>query len=286
LQLDYAGDLGLLTDKTRIGIYVDNQLVSTYANTSTNAALNWQALSFQFAGNGQCRNIRIQLEGGNAVLGRGAMIDALRVIETLPSQGGIVYGMVNQWVQLSHIVANLTDTDGSETLALKLHAIPRGSMISDGVHSFTATTDNAVLNLTGWNTAALMYKAPSSCCGDIQLQVVATSTEQSTGQSASIMRTMTIKQLSGTATATPVGVNPYVTTTQPATITTTPNIAISSLMTVGACAHSVGVVVAPPRGIWREDESIDAQHAEDLSDAWLTQLELNAQHNWSQFLGL
>jgi hypothetical protein len=127
-----------------------------------------------------------------------------------------------------------------------------------------------------------MYKAPSSCCGDIQLQVVATSTEQSTGQSASTMRTMTIKQLSGTATATPVGVNPYVTTTQPVTTSSTPNIAISSLVTVGA--SSVGVVVAPPRGIWREDESIDAQHAEDLSDAWLTQLELNAQQNWSQFL--
>jgi hypothetical protein len=77
-----------------------------------------------------------------------------------------------------------------------------------------------------------------------------------------------------------------VTTTQPVTTSSTPNIAISSLVTVGAGANSVGVVVAPPRGIWREDESIDAQHAEDLSDAWLTQLELNAQQNWSQFLGL
>ena len=48
LSLDYAGALGLAEAYTRIGIYVDDQLVGSYANTSGLTELNWQALSFQF----------------------------------------------------------------------------------------------------------------------------------------------------------------------------------------------------------------------------------------------
>ena len=116
LQLNYAGDLGLANNKGIIGIYVDNQLIATYNNTSSNTELNWQAISFQFAGIGCARNIRIQLEGGTGVQGRGAMLDAIRIIETLPQQADHLYAISGQFRRLPIIQVFSPDQDGSEQL--------------------------------------------------------------------------------------------------------------------------------------------------------------------------
>ena len=284
LQFDYAGDIGKTADKTKIGIYVDGQLVSTYANTSGATALSWQALSFQFTGNGQCRRIKIVLEGGSSSTSRGAMIDYVRVVETLPVQSDVVYGLANQFVALPKVTASLTDTDGSESLTLQLQAmIPNGSVITDGTRTFTATVANAVLDLSGWNLNNLSFKAPSNYCGDVTLQVKAVSTESSNGSTAQTVQSFTVHLLSGTQVATPVGVNPYATYTgsqsgsggSSGTTVTVTNVLPASGVTM----------TASPSTPWEQEEWLDKQKAAAQSAAWLDELELYAQGNWGAFVG-
>lgn len=284
LQFDYAGDIGKTADKTKIGIYVDGQLVSTYANTSGSTALNWQALSFQFVGNGQCQRIKIVLEGGTSSTSRGAMIDALRVVETLPVQSNVVYGISNQFVALPKVTASLTDTDGSETLKLQLQAIPNGSVITDGTRTFNATVANAVLDLSGWNLNNLSFKAPSSYCGDITLQVKAVSTESSNGSTASTVQSFTVRLLSGTQVATPVGVNPYATYTGSQSGLGAPT--SGATITVSNVLPASGVTMTSiPGTLWEQEEWLDKQKAATQSAAWLDELEQYAQGNWGAFVG-
>ncbi|MBA3026503.1 MAG: VWA domain-containing protein, partial [Sulfurimonas sp.] len=87
-----------------------------------------------------------------------------------------------------HITSALTDTDGSESLALVLQDIPAGAIISDGVNTFTATATTTSTDITGWNLNALTFNMPNIDAAAITytLNVVATSTEYSNGDNASV----------------------------------------------------------------------------------------------------
>lgn len=125
-------------------------------------------------------------------------------------------------------------------------------------------------------------KAPLLNCCDIQLQILATSTEQSNGSTASTVRTLTIKQLTGTQVATPATVSPYVTSTQTSATSST-QISVSGVTTVQP-SSTVGLIVNPTTQ-WEQEEYAEQQKALALTTDWLLQLELNAQQNWSQFIG-
>jgi hypothetical protein len=102
-------------------------------------------------------------------------------------------------------------------------------MLSDGKNLFTLKTGNTPLDLTGWNLDKLVLTPPKGYKGNLDLQIRATSTEDSNlagasgsaaapggdaprgyGSSATLTRALAIKVLDGQPCATPVGINPYV----------------------------------------------------------------------------
>jgi len=78
----------------------------------------------------------------------------------------------------------LVDTDGSESLALSLSAIPVGAVLTDGVNTFAATAGNQAVSLAGWNLAPLTVTPPANADTDFTLTVSATSTEAANGDTA------------------------------------------------------------------------------------------------------
>ncbi|MFJ4196327.1 immunoglobulin-like domain-containing protein [Pseudomonas sp. NPDC089534] len=95
-------------------------------------------------------------------------------------------------VKLSAITTALTDTDGSETLSVKISGAPVGSVLSDGAgHSFTVTAANGEANVTGWNLGTLTVTPPTYYNGQFNLTVTSTSTE-AVGGSASTTATIPV----------------------------------------------------------------------------------------------
>ncbi|MFJ4248982.1 immunoglobulin-like domain-containing protein [Pseudomonas sp. NPDC089741] len=89
-------------------------------------------------------------------------------------------------VKLSAITTALTDTDGSETLSVKISGAPVGSVLSDGAgHSFTVTATSGDANVTGWNLGSLTVTPPPYYNGQFNLTVTSTSTEQVGGSASS-----------------------------------------------------------------------------------------------------
>ena len=52
-------------------------------------------------------------------------------------------------MNLPTIAGALTDTDGSETLALTISSIPVGAVLSDGTNTFTAVSGSTTATVTG-----------------------------------------------------------------------------------------------------------------------------------------
>ncbi|QAX81503.1 retention module-containing protein [Candidatus Pseudomonas adelgestsugas] len=87
-------------------------------------------------------------------------------------------GSENDIVQLSKVTAELTDTDGSETLSVKISGVPIDSVLTDSAgHSFTATKDLDEVNVTGWDLSALIVKLAANYDDQFNLTVSSTSTE-------------------------------------------------------------------------------------------------------------
>jgi hypothetical protein len=302
LSLDYAGALGFSQASNEIGIYLDGQRIASYANTSSRTALNWQALSFQFDGNGQTRRLTIRLEGGDAMATstatmRGALIDDLRVIETLPVGVDRVYGLAGTAVNLPQVTAALTDTRGTETLTVELLGLVAGMALGDGVHSAVVTTAGQALRLTGWDLSRLDLQVPAGFTGELALQLRATSTEASNGASASVTQTVTVQVLAGARVATPAGVNPYVRLTAG---TTGSERGAGNASVLAAAPGTVlprawlterGTVqfqaAATPPGVRTPEEEAEAERLRQLGqgDAWLVALEQAARAQWQALAG-
>ncbi|VVP45430.1 LapA family giant adhesin [Pseudomonas fluorescens] len=89
-------------------------------------------------------------------------------------------------VKLSAVSTALTDTDGSETLSVKISGAPVGSVLSDGAgHSFTVTASNGEANVTGWSLGSLTVTPPTYYNGQFNLTVTSTSTEAVGGSASS-----------------------------------------------------------------------------------------------------
>jgi len=232
-NFDYVGQLGLSSANTQIGVYLDGQLLGAYSNTSANI-LNWQMLNYSFKGDGKAHTLSVQLSNGtNTTVARGAMIDALSLVETLPQSASTVYGFAGKAIALPKISDQLADNDPNGKLNTTLVGLPVGAIVSDGTHSTTINSTNTVLNISGWNLNTLALTLPQHYltrdddsrdddrdnCGDgtssnsstLNLQVAATSVEAAdNGSMASTAKNVTVQLLTGQACTTPVGVNPYV----------------------------------------------------------------------------
>ncbi|MGU9813765.1 beta strand repeat-containing protein, partial [Pseudomonas sp. LF052] len=87
-------------------------------------------------------------------------------------------GQENGTVKLSKVTTALTDTDGSETLSVKISGVPAGSVLTDASgHTFTATKTVGEVNVTGWDLSTLTIKPPTYYSGQFNLTVTSTSTE-------------------------------------------------------------------------------------------------------------
>lgn len=182
--------------------------------------------------------------------------------------------------KLPQIIAALQDQDGSEQLQLELLNIPSQIVISDGTRQFVASSSNSRLDLTGWDLSQLSISIPQGYCQDIQLKVKvkATATEQSTGQQASTEQVINIRVLSGTAVATPVTVNPYVSTTQGGAV----NAPVDSYQLVGQTTllSQASILLQGTKTNWEEQQLNEAQQRQQQSQEWLEQLEQLALQNW------
>jgi Ca2+-binding RTX toxin-like protein len=94
-------------------------------------------------------------------------------------------------MDLPDTLSSLVDTDGSEALTLAISTIPEGTTISDGVNSFTATSSNSEVDITGWNVNNMTVTAPIGS-SSYDLIVTATSTEASNGSTSSTSNVITI----------------------------------------------------------------------------------------------
>jgi len=193
LSLDLAGRMGYGADYTRIGIYVDGVRIGGDASTSDLQGLEWRERSVQFTGTGGKQTIRIISEAErSSVNGRGMMVDDILLTETLPAN----VGQENSLIRLSVIGASLKDTDGSESLALRIEAVPVGAVLTDGVRSFTAREGTTTADVTGWQLDRLGIRPPQDFTGSFVLKVVAAATERSNQARAVTMADIEVKVIS------------------------------------------------------------------------------------------
>jgi hypothetical protein len=101
-------------------------------------------------------------------------------------------GEENQVTDLAHVVDKLVDTDGSETLALKIGSIPVGfTLFDDAGNTFTADAAHTEVDVTKWDPNSMGITAPPYVSGTFDLTWTATATEQ-LGGSASTTRKLPI----------------------------------------------------------------------------------------------
>ncbi len=103
-------------------------------------------------------------------------------------------------IKLSAVESALVDTDGSESLNLVLSDIPAGSTVTDGTNSYTAPADGSgSVNITGWNGDTLTINVPGvDADTTYTLLLEATSTEDATGETASVQTTLQVTVLDST----------------------------------------------------------------------------------------
>ncbi|UTF61348.1 Ig-like domain-containing protein [Gilvimarinus sp. DA14] len=101
-------------------------------------------------------------------------------------------GLENTPIQLQDIVANLTDTDGSETLNMQITGLPVGSVLSDGSNHFTAAPGATVADVSEWNLETLVITAPLNFVGSFELGAVAQSIESSNGDTSQVSTNFTV----------------------------------------------------------------------------------------------
>ena len=93
-----------------------------------------------------------------------------------------------------NVAAAVTDTDGSETLALVASSIPVGATLSDGVNSFTASAGQTSVDISTWTLANLTITPALNFTGDFQLTFTATTTDHATLSSGAVTDTRSVSQ--------------------------------------------------------------------------------------------
>ena len=106
--------------------------------------------------------------------------------------------------------AKLANGDTDATLKTQVAGLAAGSVLSDGVHQLTVWSATMAVDISAWDLAALVIKPPYNFAGTMALQVKSTSTELGNGTAATVARDISVIVLQGTACATPVNLNPYV----------------------------------------------------------------------------
>uniref|UniRef100_UPI00117AFE7C beta strand repeat-containing protein n=4 Tax=Pseudomonas TaxID=286 RepID=UPI00117AFE7C len=94
-------------------------------------------------------------------------------------------------IKLVSINTALTDTDGSESLSVKLSGIPAGSVLADSA-GHTITVGSGAVDVTGWNLGSLTIKPPAYYQGQFDVKVSSTSSESVGGSTATTEGTIKV----------------------------------------------------------------------------------------------
>ena len=104
-----------------------------------------------------------------------------------------ISGDEDQPINLPIAVAT-TDTDGSESITnVSISSVPAGATVTDGVHTFTATSSTTSVDVTSWTLGDITITAPPHSDVDFSLQVSATSTEASNSDTATTTQTIAVE---------------------------------------------------------------------------------------------
>jgi VCBS repeat-containing protein len=102
-------------------------------------------------------------------------------------------GVAGKAIALSEIHSELVDRDGSETLTTTISNIQAGATLSDGTHSFTASSTAQVADVSNWNLSALtLTTAANAPVGDINLKVNASAKDGNAAAAAAAEQTLTV----------------------------------------------------------------------------------------------
>jgi len=190
VTFDYAPRPGYDATVNRIEVVWDGQVVATIsADGSSDTSLSWQSHTLTLSGDGNPAEIEFREAGVDTDAGRGMMLDNIEMVETLDSAASGVEGGT---IALPDITAALTDTDGSESLAVTIGSIPEGAVLTDGVNSFTASSGNTTADVSGWDLDNMSITTPDNYAGTANLSVTATSTESEGGATASTTSTLKV----------------------------------------------------------------------------------------------
>ncbi len=92
-----------------------------------------------------------------------------------------------------HINPSLTDSDGSESLALLVRDIPDGAILTDGINSFIATSSVSSVDVSGWDLNSLEFIAPNVTSDETYtLHIDATATETSNNNNSTVTEDLVI----------------------------------------------------------------------------------------------
>ncbi|MBA1188210.1 type I secretion C-terminal target domain-containing protein [Pseudomonas entomophila] len=110
-------------------------------------------------------------------------------------------GPENGSVKLVGISTALTDTDGSESLSVKLSGIPAGAVVSDNA-GHSVTVGATAVDVTGWSLSNLTIKPPAYYSGQFDVKVTSVSSESVGGSTATTEGTLKVTVYADSYTAT------------------------------------------------------------------------------------
>ena len=198
LSFDYSGRYGFATTFTQIGVYLDGVLVSSFAKTSSQTALDWWNMHATFVGDGAAHQLLIRTDATQFnANGRGANIDDLRLIST---QGVVAGNKVADPTKTSILLASyvstaLVDIDGSETLSLQFANVPAGALIVTTANPGGVAAVGGIITIAGSELASARLEFASTVTGHLSLGVTAVATETANGATASTANTLELNVL-------------------------------------------------------------------------------------------
>jgi hypothetical protein len=122
--------------------------------------------------------------GGTAATTQNLPVTVGAVADTPTLVVGAAAGNEDAPIALS-IAPALTDTDGSETLAVSVAGAPVGATLTDGVNTVVIAAVGQVVDVSIWTWGAMTVTAPTDSDADFTLSITATSTETIGGTTAS-----------------------------------------------------------------------------------------------------
>lgn len=282
-------------DLSRVQVYAGDKLLGTAQGLLGNN-LNWQHASFDFVATTNNTPIRLLLDGvalgDKEAKGRMLMLDNLSVVEvltnTMTAESIHIYALAGMANALPSIVVSSSDTDGSELYSLALQGVPAGVTISDGVYTMTNTgCEPITMQLTGMDLSKLTIKISDCFCGDINLTLIAYSTESSNQNTAMLSYDMTVTVLQGKPAVPQSGyvlanyIDETSTAVQAPTVSqhtlATPILSVSASQSVAVTPMSsdasLTVTVLPTATVRADDKPV--------TDEWLASLEKQAVEKWA-----